>query len=215
MRILMIYAHPNPNSFCHAILETLQEVCNRFTVPFAVRDLYALNFDPVLRSEALDGGKNREVGEEVRFEQDLIRHADWIYMVFPLWWSGMPAILKGYVDRVLTYGFAFEDTPQGITGLLQGKKVLLFTTTGTSGKELMSQGIPQAFQIQLTKGMLDFCGMETAGHFFFYGIPATEAPERAKMLEEITQTIQEQLKKRQGTGASPENISPPLTLVLP
>lgn len=214
MRVLILYAHPNPTSFCHAILESLGEVCCKASMRFEVRDLYDMNFDPILRGSELKGGKNRNLSKSIRQEQDLIREADWIFMVFPLWWSGLPAILKGYLDRVLTYGFAFSDAPDGMTGLLQGKKALLFTTTGTSAKELQHQGIPQALQTIFTKGLFEFCGIEMVGHLLFHAVPSANSIERKKMLENMHSKVGQYLSKQPTCEPSASDLSTPLTFAV-
>ncbi len=214
MRVLILYAHPNPGSFCHAILESLVEVCRKASVRFEVRDLYTMNFDPILKGSELEGGKNRILGEGIRLEQDLIRDADWIFMLFPLWWSGLPAILKGYLDRVLTYGFAFTDTPDGMTGLLQGKKALLFTTTGTSGEELQDQGIPQALQTIFTRGLFEFCGIEMVDHFFFYAVPSVGSVDRKKMLEDMPLKVHRHIFRQLTCEPSPNDLSTPVSFAI-
>ncbi len=214
MRILILYAHPNPSSFCHAILDSLIEVCRKGSVHAEVRDLYAVNFDPILKGSELEGGKNRILSEDIRHEQDLIRDADWIFMLFPLWWSGLPAILKGYLDRVLTFGFAFTDTSDGMAGLLQGKKALLFTTTGTPREELRDQGIPQALQTIFTKGLFDFCGIEMVEHFFFYAVPSATRVDRRKMLEDMCLRVQHFMAKPLTGEPSADDLSAPMAFTL-
>jgi NAD(P)H dehydrogenase (quinone) len=194
MKALIIYAHPNPLSYCHAIAQSLISVCQESQIPFEFRDLYAMDFSPVLSGAELDESQTRRQNPEILLEQQLIREADWVFLVFPLWWSGMPAILKGYLDRVFTYGFAFGETPEGLVGLLQGKKVLLFTTTGTSGEELLEQGIPQALQTIFSKGLFDFCGMELTEHFYFYKVPSSSHSDRALMLEEAQMKVKKYLE---------------------
>jgi NAD(P)H dehydrogenase (quinone) len=195
MKALIIYAHPNPISYCHAIAQSLTSVCQESRIPYEFRDLYAMDFSPVLRGAELGESQMRGQNPEIQHEQQLVREAEWIFMIFPLWWSGMPAILKGYIDRVFTYGFAFGETPDGLAGLLQGKKVLLFTTTGTSREELLEQGIPQALQTIFSKGLFDFCGMELTEHFYFFNVPSASHSARIFMLEEAQMKVKKYLER--------------------
>jgi NAD(P)H dehydrogenase (quinone) len=108
MNVLVIYAHPYKQSFNHAIKETIVESVALGSNLVEVRDLYVLNFNPVLRAEELANSFNSgTVLDDVAVEQEFIRWADMVVFVYPLWWAGMPAILRGYLDRVLSFGFAY------------------------------------------------------------------------------------------------------------
>jgi len=75
-----------------------------------LRDLYAMNFSPVLAAADFSAIQNGSVCDDVRAEQEQIRAADVLIVVYPLWWSGMPAMLKGYIDRVFSYGLPMRST---------------------------------------------------------------------------------------------------------
>ena len=121
MNILIIYAHPqSPNSFNHAICETIKNSVEQAGHMVKVRDLYALEFNPVLSAVELSV-KNAPV--EVLIEQNFIHWADMLVFVYPLWWGGMPAIMHGYLDRVFSYGFAYTSGANGSVGLLNNKRI--------------------------------------------------------------------------------------------
>lgn len=123
MKYLIIYAHPNPKSFNHAILETISEELKKKKKEFKVRDLYKIGFNPALSTKDLSAIQNGAVPKDIEKEQEYIRKADTIVFIFPIWWSSMPAILKGYIDRVFSLKFAYDITEDGVFGLLKGKKV--------------------------------------------------------------------------------------------
>jgi len=184
MKHLIIYTHPNPESFNHAIKETLVRVLKEKGHEVRVRDLYAIGFDPVLKSmdfQALAGGK---VLADVAAEQEHVRWADQITFIYPLWWDRMPALAEGYVDRVLSKGFAYDSTPTGPVGLLLGKKAVLFTTCGAPLAVVESSGVRNMGQL-LDRDTLGFCGMEVMSHRYFGSVPTVSREERQKMLEEV------------------------------
>ena len=123
MNYLIIYAHPNPGSFNHAIMETITEELRHNGKGVKIRDLYQMGFNSVLKSEDFANMQRGSVAQDVKEEQELIRSAEVMIFVYPLWWAGMPAMLKGYIDRVFSEGFAYRISDTGIAGLLTGKKV--------------------------------------------------------------------------------------------
>ncbi len=109
MHHLIIFAHPNSQtSFNRAILEATLQASQQLDVHTVVQDLYTLNFNPILSWEEMQAVYQEIIPAEVKFEHQLIEQAKLITLVYPLWWMGFPAILKGYLDRVLSYGFAYK-----------------------------------------------------------------------------------------------------------
>lgn len=126
MNSLIIYAHPDKKSFNASILKTVQEnLSHQHDVK--TLDLYEEEFDPVLRFDATH--KRRDLVNDVAMKRyrDLLVWADRLIFIFPTWWSGMPAILKGFVERVFVAGFAYDNTPRGLKGRLAGKAWIITT----------------------------------------------------------------------------------------
>ncbi|MEW6467929.1 MAG: NAD(P)H-dependent oxidoreductase [Bacteroidota bacterium] len=128
---LIIYAHPDENSFNHAVLETVKKTFEQNNKPYKVIDLYELNYNPVLSLEELKG-KNTE--QTLEF-QEMIREARNIVFIFPVWWFRGPAILEGFCDKVFTVGFSYHFKKViGKYGVpvrhLRDKKVLAFISHG-------------------------------------------------------------------------------------
>ncbi|MDU7943960.1 MAG: NAD(P)H-dependent oxidoreductase, partial [Streptococcus salivarius] len=120
MKTLIIYAHPNDKSYNASILETIKENLSS-KHELKVLDLYKERFDPVLRFDTTH--RRRDLAHDVAMKdyRDLIIWADQLIFIFPTWWSGMPAILKGFIERVFVAGFAYENKPRGLDGKLTGK----------------------------------------------------------------------------------------------
>lgn len=185
MKYLIVYAHPNPASFSHAILETAQATLIAAGHEVQVSDLYAQNFQPVLGPADFGKFAEGKVADDVQIEQDKIRWADELLVIYPLWWAGMPGILKGWVDRVFTHGFAFAYGPEGAKGLLGGKAVRTMTPTGTPLEILNQYQIGPSAQTLNANGIFGFSGFEVRGQHFFSAVPAVDDATRKAYLEEV------------------------------
>lgn len=185
MKYLIIYAHPNPASFNHAILETVTAELKKNKKNFRVRDLYKMKFNPVLQKKELTGS----LLPDIKKEQAYIRSADALIFIFPIWWSAMPAMLKGYIDRVFSFGFAYDITDDGAVGLLQGKKVFLISTTGASKEEYEKMGAFKMMSMSMDGAIFQFAGMEVIGHKYFSSVPSVSDRERKKMLKELRELV--------------------------
>ena len=185
---LIIYAHPNPNSFNHAILdEVIKASGNNHVI---VRDLYQLNFNPTLEWQEFRSTIEHQYAEDVAQEHRYFQQADVITLIYPLWWMGFPAILKGYLDRVIAYGFAYKDGKEKSIGLLGDKRVQQFVTLGNPVEEYRQQGYLQAFEHTLGYGLFSFCGIEKVGMHYFgeIGLPSTDYQGILQEVENITKT---------------------------
>ena len=131
---------------------------------------------------------------DIKSEQRFVAAADFITLIFPLWWTGYPAILKGWIDRVLLNGFAFKHSPKtGITPLLGGKKVQLITTMGASVKDYEENGLLDAMALTMGDNVWSFCGCDDAGLIALGEIPGTNDDVRKKVLKELEQTLRQSL----------------------
>jgi NAD(P)H dehydrogenase (quinone) len=185
MKHLIIYSHPNPKSFNYAIKETFATALKNNNHEVRVRDLYEINFDPVLKGSDFVALQKGSVADDVKVEQDNMHWADVITFVYPIWWTGLPARLKGYIDRVLTFGFAYKIDSKGVTGLLPDKKVYIFNTTGTPEEHYKNIGMLKSINQTSDAGIFEFCGMKMIGHKYFCGVPSSSDETRKKWLEEV------------------------------
>ncbi|MBI9060811.1 MAG: NAD(P)H-dependent oxidoreductase [Marinilabiliaceae bacterium] len=171
MKHLIIYAHPSENSFSNRLNQALVHESVQRGWEVEMRDLYALNFDPVLGADDLAQLKSGSTPISIHTEQKFIREADVISFVYPLWWAGFPAIMKGYIDRVLAHGFAFKADANGVKGLLKEKRVYLYTSMGNSLEQYEQKGLLEAFRKTQGGEIFEFCGMEVVDQQFFPQIP--------------------------------------------
>jgi NAD(P)H dehydrogenase (quinone) len=135
VKILLVHANPVPESFGAALHQTVLEALRRAGHEVRDLDLYAEGFQPVLDARerrAYDTPGENEAG--VRAHVDALRWADALVLVFPTWWYGLPAILKGWFDRVWLPGVAFHVPEGGGTirpGLANLRKLGVVTTAGS------------------------------------------------------------------------------------
>lgn len=167
MRHLIIYAHPNENSLNHHLLNTVAETLQSRNAEIIVRDLYKIGFDPVLSLADMQGQRMGEISDDVKTEQEHISWAEQITFIYPIWWTGLPAMMKGYIDRVFSYGFAYR-YDQGIQkGLLKGKKTVIINTHGKSHEEYENTGMDKALTLTSDNGIFIYSGLEIISHLFF------------------------------------------------
>lgn len=184
MKHLIVYAHPNTDSLNHAILETTVNSLKKNGHEVIVRDLYALDFYPVLKPEDTKVMKAVETPQDIQIEQEYLTEADVITFIYPIWWAGLPAILKGYVDRVFSYGFAY-----GPSKMLKGKKGFMISTFGTP-KEMYDQtGMTVGLKVTSDTGIFEFVGIEPVEHLFFGSIGFSDEEAYQGVLTKVEDTI--------------------------
>ncbi|MEV6767264.1 NAD(P)H-dependent oxidoreductase [Nocardia sp. NPDC051030] len=218
MKTLIVHAHPEPKSLNSSLKDLAVSTLEAAGHEVRVSDLYAMNWNPVVNAAdygsaassplhvAADSGRAFETGtltEDVRAEQEKLLWADTIIFQFPLWWYTMPAILKGWVDRVFTYRFAYgvgehNDTQYGERygeGTLAGKKALLSVTVGGPEAHYAARGINGPIDDLLfpfQHGILYYPGVEVLPPFVVYStdrITVEDYPDVAKAWENRLLTL--------------------------
>ncbi|WP_128545495.1 NAD(P)H-dependent oxidoreductase [Larkinella soli] len=185
MKNLIIYAHPDAGSFNHSIKETLVRKLEQNGDEVVVRDLYALGFDPVLTTADLLASRTGRMPEEIAVEQAYLAWAEVVTFVYPIWWTGLPAVMKGYIDRVFSYGFAYRYVEGVQEGLLKGKKAVIINTQGKSHAEYRAGGMDQALRLTSDRGIFEYCGFEIRHHLFLESVLRAGPEQKAQWLEDI------------------------------
>lgn len=178
MTHLIIVAHPSSDSFSIFLAKELEKHFNSIDWNTIVRDLYKIDFQPVLSYKDLSELKSGRVPEDILNEQQFIRQADLISVIYPLWWASFPAILKGYIDKVFSNGFAFNYGKDGASGLLKGKQVIIHTTMGNTIEEYKEKGLIEAFKMIHGKEVFAYSGMEIIKHNFYPQITLADKAKR-------------------------------------
>ena len=187
---LVVCANPSPTSFDHAIVAAYVEAAAECHQEVVVRDLYALGFDPVLKAAERPLHGDWSPAPDVAVEHDHLARSDMLVLVYPIWFALPPAILIGYVDRVLGAGYSFRDLHDQVgQAALRGKPLLSFSTSGTSQAWLNEQGqalsLREIFDVYLWRGF----GMKQSEHIMIDSIvPNMSQTYAAEQLERVRAT---------------------------
>ena len=237
MKILTVYAHSNPKSFCHALLEQFTKGLEDVGHSNEVIDLYAMKFDPVLTSrdwpDWIDESIPMDILERANFKQQLldssngplqrflmkrwlrdkgpldivkfirqhkpkdivayqakVAQAQGLAIISPVYFVGFPAILKGWIDRVFTLGFAFGLTPEGWRGdingripLLKHEKALILNTTLFNEEAYQSLGLGEAMKKLMDEWCFRYPGIQKVEHAYFYAVNGADDTTRQGYLQ--------------------------------
>ena len=237
MKVLTVFAHPSPKSFCHSILGRFADGLRDAGHVNEVVDLYAIGFDPVLRErdnpnwmdehapqEILDGMHLRErmlegargplqrfamkrlLGDrdtrgiirllqeryrprDVQVQQEKVARAQALAFIAPVYFVGFPAILKGWIERVFTLGFAFGLTPEAWKGDIEGRvplltheKALIIQTT-IFDERAYRAGLADAMKALVDEWGFRYPGIKQVEHVYFYAVHGADDATRRGYLE--------------------------------
>lgn len=167
-RHVVILAHPNAHSFNALVADAYCQAARAAGHEAIVRDLYAIGFDPVLKDGERPHHGGGGLAPDVRFERDAIRGGDVFVFVYPIWFGMPPAILKGYVDRVLGAGVTPRDMLAGSgTPLLRGQRLVSITSSGASKAWLNQQNQIVALRTVFEAYLAHAFGMKLCDHLHF------------------------------------------------
>lgn len=185
MQVLVVYAHPNPNSFNHAVLESFAKGLEHSGHTFEVTDLYSSKFNPSLGPEDFAQFIGKPMPLDVLDQQSKVVWADALAFISPVWWVSCPAILKGWIDRVLSRGFAYRFVETRPVCLLKHKKFLIINTTGGPEPKLKASG-EEAMIRKFYQSMLGvICENANLEHVFLYAVAEVGDETRKKYLKQV------------------------------
>lgn len=191
MKNLIVFAHPNKHSFNHVILERVTSKLKNLGGSVVVRDLYEMKFDPCYNMADFEAMKTGDLPEDVKIEQEFITQANRVIFICPIWWGLFPAIMKGYIDRVFTAGFAVKFSAEGMEGLLMHKKFAMINTMGSPREEAHRTGLIQAFNHIVDDGVFQTCNSPLRIHRILYGVDSVDNIRRGEMLEEVEKDVEQ------------------------
>ena len=129
----IIYAHPYEQSFNHAILQRVRELLESKGEAYKLIDLYSDGFNPAYTKEELAlFNQGKALDPLVLHYQEILKKTDRLIFIFPIWWADMPAIVKGFEDKVFLKTLAYNPTPTGIKGCLTQIREAVIITTSTA-----------------------------------------------------------------------------------
>jgi len=178
MNHLVVLAHPRQPSFTRAVCDTYIGAVQALGHSVVLRDLYEMNFNPLASVEEASTKPSSPPVPEVQVEMDHLLATDVVTFIAPVWWIAPPAIMKGWLDRVLRGGgFAYGYGPNGPRGSLVGKKGLVFTSSGSTEAEFLSSGKLDAIRTMWGAGTVEFCGITLLDHLHFGPVGSRSTPE--------------------------------------
>ena len=191
MKITLILGHPTEGSFNHAIADAAASKLRENGHEVTYHDLYAEKFDPLLLGEEIP--KDAELDPQIEKHCREIKDADGIIIIHPNWWGQPPAILKGYIDRVIRAGVAYEflegDNGEGVpNGLLKAETAIVFNTSNTPEKrELEVFGDP--LEVIWKNCIFGLCGVKNFYRKMYGVIVTSSQEERLHWLEDVEKTV--------------------------
>ena len=195
MKHLIIYSNPDKKSFSHDIREFIRDYSIRNGHQVEVRDLYEIGFNPVLGLNELEKLDRGETCPDVRREQEYLDWADLVTFIYPIWWE-IPAMMKGYFDRVFAYDYAYTYTSKGPKGLLPHKPVFRFNPMGTPREVYEENGLRQAYEKAIDKGIIESTGMRVVKSKLFGSSPRDDHALKERYLDEIREIIEIELASK-------------------
>ena len=181
---LIVYMHPSKDSFNHAVLDTYRKALQKSGKEVVVRDLYRLSFAPLLTQAEYEYSLMSRYAQDVAEEHAYLERAEAITFLFPVWWGGLPAIGKGYLDRVLTYGFAFELENERPIPKMEGKPLGMIYTTGAP-RDVWENGQKDWMEQLFKTGIADFCGFKHVTPLHLGHAVLADDNERERMFESV------------------------------
>jgi len=165
LKHLIVVAHPLPDSVTMKLARSYALELEVLGHEWVMHDLYRLGFDPVLGFNELE--PMAESPADVRAAQAAVTECGALTVIYPLWWASMPAILKGYVNRVFARGFAYEGQGGATRGLLRGRSCVLVTLSGSPLTLLHDNGEWRAIRILQDLHIFRSSGFTILEHLHF------------------------------------------------
>lgn len=203
MKVLIVYAHHEPQSFSAALLQRSRETLLAEGHEVRVSDLYAMNFNPVASvddfaerrfPDTLQYDREQKYAWErdgfspdIKAEIEKVLWCDFLILQFPLWWYSVPAILKGWIDRVFVNGVAYGKGMRMDMGGLKGRRAMLSMTTGCYADMVAPDGLLGDLDVvmwHLHAGTLAYTGFKVLPPFAAWSIHYTSDQERARYLDD-------------------------------
>ncbi|QGH33337.1 NAD(P)H oxidoreductase [Gracilibacillus salitolerans] len=164
MKVLTIVTHPRQDSLTFTVANRMIEGLQDAGHEVDVMDLYRSDFDPILKEadEPEWGTDQQQFSTRVHQEMERLKQYDGLAFVFPLWWWSVPALLKGYIDRVWNYSFAYGP------GKLPHQHVLWLSLAGAPVERFTKRKYDQMITHYFNVGLADYCGIGSSKFELFY-----------------------------------------------
>ena len=160
MHILTVLDHPNPQSFSAAVAARFMAGCEAAGHTVELADLHAEGFDPRWSVADITREGAAAAGTDIAVEQARIMRAEAICLVFPLFWWGMPAMMKGWLDRVWSWGWAYDQLDDPDASLQRPRTGVLLVPAGARSDEMDARGYRHALETAWIDGTFGYFGFK-------------------------------------------------------
>lgn len=164
MKHAVIVAHPKARSFTASVAEAYIRACKELGHTLVVRDLYHIGFDPCLKAAELPFEASFQPGSDVVAERHLLKDCQAFAFFYPLWLNAPPAMIKGYLERVFGFGFAYGGEGRSYNPLLAGRQLISFSSSGAPVDWLEHSGSLPAVRTLFDQYFAKLCGMTVLDH---------------------------------------------------
>lgn len=186
----IIYAHPNKESFNHAILKKIEDALQDQDQPYTVLDLYHDQFNSVHSKEELQYfSEGKAVDPLVISYQQQLKKTSHLILIFPIWWYDLPAILKGFFDKVMLNQFSHINTPAGVKGLLTTIEKVTIITTSKSPTWYLKYFGGNVIKKGLIQSTLKTIGIRKSKWVNLDQIDKSSTQKRTKFLERLSRLV--------------------------
>jgi len=191
MRVLVVYCHPEPESLVGAALDRVRRGLASAHHDVRVTDLYADNFEPAMSAHERRTHQDPGVGDDLRPYADDLAWAEALVFVYPTWWAGQPAMLKGWIDRVWVAGVAWHlpDGARVLKPLLTNiRRIVVVTTHGSS--KLVNAVEGEGGKRTMTRSIRTMCSKRTRTTWCaLYDVDRSDQARREKFLDRVEKTL--------------------------
>jgi NAD(P)H dehydrogenase (quinone) len=183
MHVLTVLDHPNPASFSAAIAQHFMSGATDAGHSVELADLHAEGFNPLWSMADIEADNHLQAPQDVVQEQARIARADAICLIFPLFWWGMPSMMKGWVDRVWSWGWAYDQLDDPAKSLQRPRSGLLLVPAGARSDEMERGGYLKALETAWIDGTFGYFGFSPRKLEVLYGSTGSDA-RRAALLQQ-------------------------------
>jgi NAD(P)H dehydrogenase (quinone) len=197
MQHALIIAHPNPKSFVSSLAVAYVEAAEALGHKTIMRDLYGVAFDPCLKADEIPSAAGYAPRPDVVSERVMLADVDVFALFYPFWLNSPPGMLKGYLDRVFGFGFAYGKGRAGNEPLLTGRKLISFTASGAPSEWVRKTGAWEAVRTLFDEHVAAVCGLTVVDHVHFGSVvPGIRADVVARHQQTVREAVARQFGPR-------------------
>ncbi|NIE96277.1 NAD(P)H-dependent oxidoreductase [Acinetobacter sp. Tr-809] len=193
---LIVITHPDTQSLSHQIAQHISHDLTGKGISVEIVDLNKEGFQAAMTLSDIEAYRGRQaLDADVQFEQARFDRADMVYFIFPVYWWSVPAVLKGWFERVFSQDWAYKYDEQGnLSGILKNIPVKLIGTAAGTQSGYDRHGYTQAIHKQIVEGIFAYCGIDDVQTSMLFKADFTQVDDLKVFFEELDQTVLNQFQ---------------------